>query len=118
MITELAETLDPDHVERFYTLMQQDELSPVESKELAEIVQALYEPDRGELAEDDTATIEGILRAWNEVAAIEDEGEDDFDAILPETETESSDLQAAGIFGFLKKLDPRQLVLGCLPYAR
>lgn len=101
-IETLAEDLNAEQAARFYDLVQKKELSDAEARQLAEIGAAIYGLGDDELGLDTVSPVDEILETW---AALSEEEDDLGDFIAG-----GADLGVAGIGGFLKKIDPRQVV--------
>jgi hypothetical protein len=106
-VASIAEELDPARVERFYALVQQDSLSEVEARELAEMMGPIYATEADELVgPQPPPPPEEILAAWQRAAQLQNPGD---------TSGEFGEPAAAGgldpaAAGLLDLLDPRNVV--------
>ena len=101
-IEAIAEDLTTEQAARLYALAQKTELSDEEARQLGAIGAAIYGLGDDELGPETAASVEDLLESW---AALSEEEDDLGDFIAG-----GADLGVAGIGGFLKKIDPRQVV--------
>ncbi len=111
-LNELARAIDPAQRERFFEIAEQEVLDKGEALELARMAVPIYAIEDDETGQDAEARVEGMVRSWVTVAAVQtaDDAVDeevldfDFGGGAP-----AGGPEAAGFGDWFKKLDPRYI---------